>query len=58
MVEATGRGCPVDTSVLSTEAPTEAAAETLNLRHPVLGAGTKKQQPFGYCLSYGRGDRT
>ncbi len=30
MVEATGCGCPVDTSVLSTEAPTEAAAETLN----------------------------
>ena len=27
MVEATGRGCPVDTSVHSTEAPTEAAAE-------------------------------
>ena len=32
MVEATGCGCPVDTSVHSTEAPTEAAAETLNLR--------------------------
>ena len=27
MVESTGRGCPVDTSVRSTEAPTEAAAE-------------------------------
>ena len=27
MVEATGRGCPGDTSVHSTEAPTEAAAE-------------------------------
>ena len=27
MVEATGCGCPVDTSVHSTEAPTEAAAE-------------------------------
>ena len=26
----TGCGCPVDTSVRSTEAPTEAAAETLN----------------------------
>ncbi len=33
MVEATGCGCPVDTSVQSTEAPTEAAAETSNLRH-------------------------
>ena len=27
MVEATGRGCPGDTSVRSAEAPTEAAAE-------------------------------
>ena len=33
MVEATGCGCPVDTSVHSTEAPTEAVAETSNLRH-------------------------
>ena len=30
MVGVTGCGCPVDTSVHSTEAPTEAAAETLN----------------------------
>ena len=29
LVEVTGCGCPVDTSVQSTEAPTEAAAETL-----------------------------
>ena len=29
MVRETGCGCPVDTSVHSTEAPTEAAAETL-----------------------------
>ena len=33
LVEATGCGCPGDTSVLSTEAPTEAGAETSNLRH-------------------------
>ena len=30
MVGVTGCGCPADTSVRSTEAPTEAAAETLN----------------------------
>ncbi|MBQ9914111.1 MAG: hypothetical protein IJO73_07770, partial [Clostridia bacterium] len=30
MVGVTGCGCPVDTSVRSTEATTEAAAETLN----------------------------
>ena len=30
MVGVTGCGCPVDTSVCNTEAPTEAAAETLN----------------------------
>ena len=30
LVGVTGCGCPVDTSVHSTEAPTEAAAETLN----------------------------
>ena len=30
MVGVTGCGCPVDTSVHSTEAPTETAAETLN----------------------------
>ncbi len=33
VVEATGCGCPGDTSVRSTEAPIEAAAETSNLRH-------------------------
>ncbi len=32
LVAEEGCGCPVDTSVHSTEAPTEAAAETLNLR--------------------------
>ena len=110
------RGCPVDTSVRSAEAPTEAAAENLNLLFPMnidslpilsncgilplavpkiafrLGAPSdfdrcaispslhrppdalraqcpkqarllcsqeqKKQQPFSYCLIYGRGDRT
>ena len=31
LVAGTGCGCPVDTSVQSTEAPTEAAAETPNL---------------------------
>ena len=30
LVRMTGCGCPVDTSVRSTEAPTEVAAETLN----------------------------
>ena len=33
LVEVTGCGCPVDTSVQSTEAPTEAGAETSNLQH-------------------------
>lgn len=33
LVEATGCGCPGDTSVRSTEVLTEAAAETSNLRH-------------------------
>ena len=32
LVAGTGCGCPVDTSVHSTEAPTEAAAESLNQR--------------------------
>ena len=32
LVAGTGCGCPVDTSARSAEAPTEAAAETLNLR--------------------------
>jgi len=31
LVAGTGCGCPVDTSVQSTKAPTEAAAETLKL---------------------------
>ena len=34
LVAGTGCGCPADTSVQSAEAPTEAAAETLNLRPP------------------------
>lgn len=35
LVRVTGCGCPVDTSVHCTEAPTEATAETLNLRLPL-----------------------
>ena len=40
LVRVTGCGCPVDTSVLCTEAPTEAAAETLKLR------------PLAVCCGY------
>ena len=38
LVAEEGCGCPVDTSVHSTEAPTEAAAETLNQRSCIFSA--------------------
>jgi len=48
LVRVTGCGCPVDTSVCNTEAPTEAAAETLNLRLP-LAVPDDSKLPFLAC---------
>ena len=57
LVAGTGCGCPVDTSVQSTEAPTEAAAETLNLfarRCRLPSCGARNLFRLGAAINFDR----